>query len=99
MIALIGGMYALSQRHDERIGNIKERADERFEDHDTRIKGADDKIAQLPDKYVTRTELEARLKSIEENTAESKKMLNWLILFGKRQAGMTVPQPSDMPDF
>jgi len=28
LIALIGGMYALLQRHNERIGNMKERADE-----------------------------------------------------------------------
>jgi hypothetical protein len=41
LIALIGGMYALLQRHNERIGNMQERADERFEDQDTRIKGAE----------------------------------------------------------
>jgi hypothetical protein len=93
LIALIGGVYALSQRHDERIGNMKERTDERFGDHDQRIKENTEKIADLPKNYVPRTELDARLSTIEKNSEEIKRLLNWLIFYRRQPAGNVPPTP------
>lgn len=85
VITLIGGMYAVSGRHSEKFVTIFKRLDASDKRHD----GHEAKFDKLPEHYVPRTELDARLRTIEQNSEEIKRLLNWLIFY--RAQGGALP--------
>jgi hypothetical protein len=89
VIALIGGMYAVSGRHAEKFITIFKRLD----GHDSKHKEHDSRFEKMPEHFVPRTELEARLKTIEQNSEEIKRLLNWLVFYRAQQA----PTPGKVP--
>lgn len=89
IFSLIGGMYATSGRHAEKFISIFKRLDS----CDTRHAAHEQRFEKMPEHYVPRTELDQRLRTIVENTEETKRLLNWLIFYRQQQQ----PTPGKLP--
>lgn len=81
IIGMAGGVIATF------IGNMITSAkhEQRLDEHDRRFTGVDKVFSELDSRFVPRSEIDARLKSLSDSQERIEKLLNLVLPFAVRQ--------------